>query len=94
MLERSDALRIGAVAAMFERYGYGGTDALVRARTLYYMQIGYNDADLHEAMEARIRLVPHYIMTFTGCPPEPGDTDELEGFAKRFETGGGHGRDV
>lgn len=87
IMDRSDAARIGALQAMYTRHGYETTEALVRARTLYYMQIGYNDADLHEPMAERTALVPHYILTFTGRPPEPGDMDDLAAFAARFEEG-------
>lgn len=88
VLERSDEARIGALQSMFARFGYASTEALVRARTLYYMQIGYNDADLHEPMAARIKLVPYYILTFTGRPAAPGDTDALVAFSRSFENGG------
>ncbi len=84
VLDQSDRTRIGAIAAMFERYGYEATEALVRARTLYYMQIGYNDADLSEPMEDRLRLVPYYLLAFTGQPAVPGDMDDLEHVAKRL----------
>lgn len=84
VLDQSDKTRIGAIAAMFERYGYEPTEALVRSRTLYYMQIGYNDADLDEPMEDRLQLVPHYILAFTGRPAEPGDAAELEALARRL----------
>lgn len=68
-LEASDALRLSALQAMFERFDYPPVEALVRARTLYYMQIGYNDADLREPIEDRLRLVPHYLLAFTGRQP-------------------------
>ena len=84
VLDQSDRARIGAIAAMFARYDYGDTEALVRARVLYYMQIGYNDADLHEPMEDRLSQVPDYLLTFTGRPAEPGDMTELEALAKRL----------
>ena len=82
VVEQSDTARIEAIAAMFARFGYGETEALARARTLYYMQIGYNDAELQEPMEDRLRMVPYYILTFTGRPAAPGDADLLEAFAK------------
>ena len=66
VLDTSDAQRVDAFAAMFARFGYDEIDSLTRARVLYYMQIGYNDADLREPPETRIALVPHYIKVFTG----------------------------
>ena len=38
---------------MFERFDYPKLEAVARARILYYMQIGYDDAQLNEPMEAR-----------------------------------------
>ena len=68
-LDASDALRLEALQSMFERFGYESAEAMVRARTLYYMQIGYNDADLREPMDVRLSLLPHYVLAFTGCKP-------------------------
>lgn len=85
VLDASDRARIDAISAMFARYGYGATEALVRARTLYYMQIGYNDADLHEPMAERMGLTPHYVLVFTGRPAAPGDAEALEATARRLE---------
>ena len=47
-LDRSDAERTAAIQAMFMRYGYPFEDAMVRARVLYYMQIGYYALDIRE----------------------------------------------
>lgn len=77
VLDQSDTRRLAALAAMFERYGYPALEAEARARILYYMQIGYDDADLHEPMAERLRLVPKYLVGFTGRDPDP---DELEEF--------------
>ena len=68
-LEASDARRLQALQAMFGRFDYEPVEALVRARTLYYMQIGYNDADLREPMDVRLTLHPHYVYAFTGLRP-------------------------
>tara|TARA_B100000029_G_C17389841_1_gene892954 strand:+ start:242 stop:913 length:672 start_codon:yes stop_codon:yes gene_type:complete len=68
-LEMSDERRLTALRAMFEGFDYESVEALVRARSLYYMQIGYNDADLHEPMDVRMSLVWHYVLTFTGQVP-------------------------
>ena len=50
-------------------HGYGCDDAFVRARVLYYMQIGYYSLDIREPMEARLALTPHYLEAFTGVAP-------------------------
>ena len=81
-LEASDAKRLGALQSMFERFGYESTDALVRARVLYYMQIGYNAAELNEPLERRLALNPYYVACFSGQEPSTPDLKALEAFAK------------
>jgi AcrR family transcriptional regulator len=76
-LERSDRIRTEAVKALFLRFGFEDGDALVRARVLYYMQIGYYALDLREPIEARLNLTPHYLKTFTGVDP---GQDEIHAF--------------
>ena len=76
-LERSDRIRTDAVKALFLRFGYEDGDALVRARVLYYMQIGYYALDLREPIETRLNLTPHYLKTFTGVDP---NQDEIHAF--------------
>ena len=63
------AIRTEAVKALFVRFGYEDGDAFVRARVLYYMQIGYYALDLREPIEARLNLTPHYLKAFTGVDP-------------------------
>lgn len=66
VLDLSDAQRQAALAEMFRRHGFEELDAFTRARILYYMQIGYNAADLNEPMSERLKLAPTYILGFTG----------------------------
>lgn len=77
VMDTSDSQRINAISAMFERFGYAPQESLTRARVLYYMQIGYNDADLQETMDERMKLLPHYLLTFTGRPAADEDVDEF-----------------
>lgn len=73
ILDTSDETRIQAIATMFKRFDYPPRESLARARTAYYMQIGYNDADLQEPAEDRLALLDCYLLTFTGRKPEPAD---------------------
>ena len=66
ILDLSDQRRLDALAEMFVRFGYEKLEATTRARVLYYMQVGYNEADLNEPMEDRLKLLPSYLLTFTG----------------------------
>jgi len=80
-LDRSDGERTAAIRAMFMRYGYPFEDAIVRARVLYYMQIGYYALDIKEPMEARLKLTPHYLQTFTGVAPREEDLVSFRAYA-------------
>ncbi|KNG95191.1 TetR/AcrR family transcriptional regulator [Pseudaestuariivita atlantica] len=82
VLDLGDTARIRALAAMFVRYGYEAAEAETRARVLYYMQIGYNDADLREPMEERMRQAPMYLKVFTGREPEPEATESLRAYVE------------
>ncbi|AXI44944.1 TetR/AcrR family transcriptional regulator [Sulfitobacter sp. SK012] len=66
VLHRSDAQRIAALTEMFQRFSYPAADAITRARVLYYMQIGYFDAELDEPIHERMPFTPHYLLAFTG----------------------------
>jgi AcrR family transcriptional regulator len=83
-LERSDRIRTEAVKALFVRFGYEDEDALVRARVLYYMQIGYYALDLREPIETRLNLTPHYLKAFTGIDPNQDEIDAFRAYAMDY----------
>ena len=83
-LDRSDRERTEAVKAMFVRFGYEDEDAFVRARVLYYMQIGYYALDIREPIEARLNLTPHYLKAFTGVAPSEAEIDAFRAYAMRI----------
>ena len=82
-LDRSDGVRTEALKALFVRFGYEGEDAFVRARVLYYMQIGYYALDLGEPTETRLNLTPHYLKAFTGVAPDTAEVDAFRAYAMR-----------
>ncbi|WP_299778756.1 TetR/AcrR family transcriptional regulator [uncultured Roseobacter sp.] len=87
VLHASEAERLEALRAMFARFGYPDLEAVARARILYYMQIGYDDAQLNEPMEARSRLVSSYLLGFTGQEPLAEEVDALIAYARDLESG-------
>ena len=80
-LDRSDRVRTEAMKALFVRFGYEDEDAFVRARVLYYMQIGYYALDLRDPIETRLNLTPHYLKAFTGVDPNPAEIDAFRAYA-------------
>ncbi|WP_171235383.1 TetR/AcrR family transcriptional regulator [Ruegeria sp. HKCCA6837] len=86
-LDQSDARRLAALHAMFARYGYSEIEAETRARVLYYMQIGYDLAQMNEPIEMRISLLAHYLYTFTGVEPKPEEVEEFSAYTMRYWKG-------
>ena len=86
-LDQSDTRRLEALHAMFARFGYSGIEAETRARVLYYMQIGYDLAQLNEPIETRISMVPHYLYAFTGVEPKPEEIEEFSAYSLRHWKG-------
>lgn len=74
-IERSDAQRVDAIRKLYARHGYDEENALVRARVLYYMQIGYYLLDLKESLEVRVSHTAAYLRSFSGQEPTQADVD-------------------
>jgi hypothetical protein len=55
-----DRIRIDAFTEMFKAYGFTGKKALIRARILYYHQVGYYALNIQETIEERRCLSPQY----------------------------------
>ena len=85
ILDRSDETRLAALTGMFERFGYDPTEAMTRARVLYFMQLGYNSADLGETLEYRLSMVPSYLYCFTGRRPTESELDTFADYARAVE---------
>ncbi len=78
-LDEADEERVGAIRDMFVRHGYDEEDAFIRARVLYFMQIGYYSLELNEPMSSRLPHVAAYLRSFTGQEPS---IEDVEDFAR------------
>lgn len=87
MLDQSDTQRLNALTDMFLRYGYPKVEAETRARVLYYMQIGYDLAQLYEPINQRLSFVRHYLFVFTGVHPRDEEVEAFQSFARAFWEG-------
>lgn len=75
VLDRNDTARTDALKVMFERFGYAPAEADIRARVLYYQQIGYYALELTEPVEVRLGRVAGYLHAFTGVRPTQTEVD-------------------
>lgn len=79
----SDEARISALQGMYERFGYVESEARIRARILYFTQIGYDAIDNRDSMLERARTGPDYLLCLTGVVPTQAEKQaivELAGF--------------
>lgn len=81
-IDLADSARIGAVAGMFARFGYGPYEADTRARILYFMQLGYHALDQTEPMDQRLARTRGYLRAFTGTEPDEGEVAALRAFVE------------
>ena len=80
VIEQADADRLAAIRDMYRRHGLDEEDAFIRARVLYYMQIGYYVLDLREPLETRLSHLAAYLRSFTGEEPTAADVAHFRSF--------------
>jgi AcrR family transcriptional regulator len=66
IVEEADARRIDALRGMFARHGFAPEAALVRARVLYFTQIGQYTLDIREDIGLRLERTGAYVRAFCG----------------------------
>ena len=79
IVEQADDQRVDALSKMFKRYRYADEDAFIRARILYFTQIGHYTLEVQEAPAVRLSYLRTYLRGFTGVEPR---TEEVEAFEK------------
>lgn len=85
IVDQADEQRVQALTALFLRHGYEPTDGFIRARILYFMQIGYYALDLAEPQSKRLSYLAAYLRGFTGEEPDPALLQRFQLFARRFD---------
>lgn len=65
-LHGEDAACVDAIGAMFRRFGFADTEAFVRARIVYFTQIGYYAVEPGDSEAQRAFLTNEYLQAFTG----------------------------
>lgn len=66
MVRKEDSQRIDAISSLFARFGFNDDEAKVRARVLYFAQVGYHAMNVDDSMVERLNMLEHYYLTFTG----------------------------
>ncbi|WP_390911050.1 TetR family transcriptional regulator [Pseudosulfitobacter sp. SM2401] len=66
VVRAEDTNRIAVIAALFQRFDYQQQEAEVRARVLYFAQVGYFAMNPDEVMEERMSMLDDYFFAFTG----------------------------
>ena len=82
VVTRADAQRLEALQQMFARYGYSHADALVRARVLYFTQIGQYTLEIDEDIETRLTRAHTFAQVYSGEPVDPGDYQDFSRLAR------------
>jgi AcrR family transcriptional regulator len=82
IVDQSDDTRMQALTKMFARHGFAPNESFIRARILYYMQIGYYALDIAETLDERLAHSRDYIIGFTGEIPSQETLDRFISFAK------------
>ncbi len=83
-LARADERRTDAIAHMFRKFGCLEKEAVARANTVLYTQIGYISMQVKEPLNVRVARMPDYVAVFTGQRPSQ---REVETFFARHLPG-------
>lgn len=70
-VRHADEERLTVLVRLFRQAGYEEIEALVRARSLYYHQVGYYTLAILQTLEERLELLPTYFRVLTGFPLPP-----------------------
>ena len=65
-VRKEDQVRIKHIDQCYQRFGFEPQEAQVRARVLYFAQIGYYAMHIEEPMQDRLELLEQYYTAFTG----------------------------
>jgi len=78
VVESADQQRLAALTGMFSRHGFSEGDAIVRARVLYFTQIGQYTLDFREDMKLRFSRTRPYVLAFCGQEPSEKELSRFE----------------
>ncbi|MDC7266752.1 TetR/AcrR family transcriptional regulator [Shinella sp. HY16] len=88
VVDQADDQRVDAVARMFQRYSYPEDEAFIRARVLYFTQIGHYTLGMRDDREMRLRLLRPYLLSFTGRTASDEEVEAFETLMRRVQPDG------
>lgn len=68
IVQSNDELRLNALTDMYRRAGRASAEAIVAARNIYFMQMGYFACDIEEPLDVRLSYLQAYVESYTGKP--------------------------
>lgn len=74
----ADQQRLDALTGMFTRHGYPAEEALVRARVLYFTQVGQYTLDIREDMTLRFSRTRAFVQSFCGKVPTDAEIERFK----------------
>lgn len=69
LVDTEDEKRLTSIKLMYMNHGYADGEAFIRARVLYFMQIGYYALGIQESFSTRLSYFEPYAYSFTGIRP-------------------------
>jgi AcrR family transcriptional regulator len=82
LMHRVDNEWINLLTLLFDPETYDENERLVRARVVYFHQVGYHALALREKHSDRLRLVPYYYKVLMGHEPGANLQDVLRSFER------------
>jgi AcrR family transcriptional regulator len=80
LVDDEDAARIEALCQFYRRFDYPMPQALIRARVLYYSQIGFYALGTNESLQTRLDYTEAYFEAFTGRTLTQQQIDEFRDY--------------
>jgi AcrR family transcriptional regulator len=81
-VKRADSKRLDAIAEVFRRAGFASQEADIRARVIYYTQVGYYALEEDESIVKRNTRLAAYYKVYTGQDLDDGT---VAAFLKRVQ---------
>lgn len=88
VVDQADDQRVDALTRMFLRYDYPEAEAFIRARVLYFTQIGHFTLGMRDDREMRLRLLRPYLLSFTGRQASDDEVEAFETLMRRVQPDG------